>query len=109
MATKNRTELKNFFLKNAIPTEGNFADLIDSGLNQSQDGVFKLEGEPLSIVAASGTQKRVLRMYSSYPAVKPDWMITLGSGLSFTDDAGNAKFSVGTNGNVGINTATPGG
>ena len=34
MAEKNRDELKGYFLKNAIPTEGNFADLIDSMLNR---------------------------------------------------------------------------
>ena len=45
MALKNRTDLKSYFVKNAIPTEGNFADLIDSQLNQTQDGVFKPDGD----------------------------------------------------------------
>ena len=57
MAIKNRTDLKSFFVKNAIPTEGNFADLIDSQLNQAVDGVFKMEGEPLSIVAATSRRR----------------------------------------------------
>src|SRR3954465_3708673 len=77
MANKNRTDLKSYFVKNAIPTEGNFVDLIDSQLNQSQDGVFKPDGDALSMVATPGDQKRVLRLYASYPAVNPDWMISL--------------------------------
>ena len=44
MATKDRNELKAYFVRNAIPTEGNYADLIDSQLNQAQDGVFKPDG-----------------------------------------------------------------
>jgi len=120
MATKNRTDLKSYFVKNAIPTEGNFADLIDSQLNQAQDGVFKLEGEPLSVVAASGDQKRVLRLYANYPSANPDWLIALNplqdgsnassakSGLGITDGAGTARLFVqaGT-GRVGIGTNTP--
>ena len=58
MAIKNRTDLKSFFVKNAIPTEGNFADLIDSPLNQAQDGVFKLENEPLSVKISSSLAVR---------------------------------------------------
>lgn len=30
ITTKNRKQLKTFFVKNAIPTEGNFAELIDA-------------------------------------------------------------------------------
>src|SRR6185436_3953678 len=120
MATKNRTDLKSYFVKNAIPTEGNFADLIDSQLNQAQDGVFKLEGEPLSVVAASGDQKRVLRLYANYPSANPDWLIALNplqdgasastakAGLGITDGAGTTRLFVeaGT-GRIGLGTNTP--
>jgi hypothetical protein len=79
------------------------------------DGLFKLEGEPLSIVAATSPQKRVLRLYSAYPAANPDWMISLnpaaGSrpGLGFTDAAGNARLFIDADaqGKVGIGTVTP--
>ena len=46
---KNRSELKTFFKTNAIPTEGNFADLIDAMLNQKDDGLVKLPNDPLCI------------------------------------------------------------
>src|SRR4051812_38322356 len=120
MAIKSRNDLKSFFVKNAIPTEGNFADLIDSGLNQSVDGIFRREGEALSIVAAAGPNKRVLRMFAAYPAANPDWIIALNpippgtdmatarSGLGFTDGAGNTRLFVdAATGQVGVGTNAP--
>lgn len=121
MATKNRSDLKSYFVKNAIPTEGNFADLIDSQLNQTQDGVFKPDGDALSVVAASGDQKRVLRLYASYPATNPDWMISLnpvqdpataGSvgklGFGITDGAGKTRLFIdAATGQIGVGTNTP--
>jgi hypothetical protein len=121
MATKNRSDLKSYFVKNAIPTEGNFADLIDSQLNQTQDGVFKPDGDALSVVAASGDQKRVLRLFASYPATNPDWMISLNpaqdpakaattskSGFGITDSAGKTRLFIdATTGQIGVGTNTP--
>src|SRR5688572_22779566 len=89
MSKKNRADLKSYFVKNAIPTESNFADLIDSQLNQEQDGVFKTEGEPLAFVAAPGHQKRTVRFFASPPAPgttpAADWMISLNP-LHFSND-----------------------
>src|SRR6187402_2789991 len=120
MAIKDRTALKSYFVKNAIPTEGNFADLIDSQLNQAQDGVFKPDGEPLSVVAAPGDQKRVLRLYANYPAANPDWIISLNpaqdpatagtsrSGFGITDGGGNTRLFVdAASGRVGVGTNNP--
>jgi hypothetical protein len=120
MTIKNRTDLKLFFVKNAIPTEGNFADLIDSQLNQAQDGVFKPDNEALSVVAAPGDQKRVLRLYASYPAPNPDWMIALNpaqdpavagssrAGLGVTDGVGKTKlFLDAATGRIGVGTNVP--
>lgn len=119
MTIKNRAALKSYFVKNAIPTEGNFADLIDSQLNQAQDGVFKLDGDALSVVAAGGDQRRVLRLYANYPAANPDWMISLnpapagggvGSpGFGITDSAGKTRLFIDApTGRVGIGTTAPG-
>jgi hypothetical protein len=121
MATKNRSDLKSYFVKNAIPTESNFADLVDSQLNQAQDGVFKPDGEALSVVAAHGDQKRVLRLYASYPAASPDWMISLHpaqdpanaattgkTGFGITDGAGKPRLFIdATTGQIGMGTNTP--
>ena len=46
--TRNRAELKSYYVKNSIPTESNFAELIDGMLNQKDDGIVKLPGNPLS-------------------------------------------------------------
>ena len=120
ITTKNRKQLKSYFVKNAIPTEGNFADLVDAPLNQAEDGIFKLAGEPLSIVAAAGEQKRALRLYTSYPAANPDWQISLSPaqnpadpasvrlGFGVADGAGNTRLFIDpTTGNVGVGTVTP--
>lgn len=121
MPTKNRSDLKSYFVKNAIPTEGNFADLIDSQLNQQQDGVFKPDSDALTVVAVPGDQRRVLRLYASYPAANPDWMISLnpvqdpataGSvgklGFGITDGTGRTRLFIdAATGQVGVGTNTP--
>jgi hypothetical protein len=119
ITTKKRTQLKSYFVKNAIPTEGNFADLVDAQLNQADDGVFKLAGEPLSVVSAAGDQKRVLRLYSEYPAPNADWLISLKPaqnpadpattkpGFGIADGAGNTRLFISPAGNVGIGTNNP--
>jgi len=102
MAGKTRTELKRYFVKNAIPTEGNFADLINAPLNQADDGVFRLPNEPLAVVAAGGEQRRVLQLYANYPATNPDWQFSLNpkhpimpdttvAGLGIVDGAGKTR------------------
>jgi hypothetical protein len=121
MATKNRSELKGYFARNAIPTEGNYADLIDSQLNQAQDGVFKPDGDALSVVAAPGDPKRALRLYASYPAANPDWMISLNPaqdpanaaticrpGFGITDGAGRTRLFIdAATGQIGVGTNAP--
>ena len=120
ITTKNRKQLKAYFVKNAIPTEGNFSDLVDAQLNQAEDGVFKLPGEPLSVVAAPGEQRRALRFYSSYPAANPDWQISLAPaqdpgnpasvrpGFGVSDGAGRTRLYIDpATGNLGVGTNNP--
>lgn len=119
ITTKNRTDLKSNFVKNAIPTEQNFADLVDGQLNQADDGVFKLAGEPFSVVAAGGDQKRALRLYGNYPAANPDWLISLNPaqepgnaatnrpGFGITDGAGNTRLFLDPTGKLGLGTNEP--
>ena len=44
MSRQNRTTLKNYFRTGQKPTQGQFADLIDSGLNLTDDGLFDVGG-----------------------------------------------------------------
>ncbi|EDM80950.1 hypothetical protein PPSIR1_25261 [Plesiocystis pacifica SIR-1] len=117
--TKNRSELKAYFVKNAIPTESNFSDLIDGQLNQADDGVFKLGDEPLSVVAAPGDQKRVLRLYENYPAQQPSWTVSLmprtnpgnkntaARGLGFDAPDGSNRLFLAADGKLGVGTTKP--
>ena len=119
--TKSRQDLKAKFVRNAIPTEQDFKDLIDAPLNQSDDGIFRNSGEPLSIVAGSDAQKRVLRFYGSPPggATAPDWLISLNpgqdpndaatnrAGFGIADGAGATRLYLDAAGNLGLGTNDP--
>jgi hypothetical protein len=117
--TKNRSELKAYFVKNAIPTEANFAELVDAQLNQADDGVFKLGDDPLSVVAVPGDQKRVLRLYEQYPASNPSWTLSLeprtdvsdattaASGLGFDAPDGTNRLFLDASGKLGLGTTKP--
>lgn len=112
--TKPRQVLNEYFVKNAIPTETQFKELIDASINQADDGVFRTGmSEPLSVVAANDGKKHALRLYATYPAQQPEWLINLApangvSGLSISDGAGNSRLFIDkTRGRVGIGTVTP--
>src|SRR4051812_10228062 len=79
---KRRSELAGYFVKNAIPTEANFADFISSGLNQRDDGVTKPAGGPLSVASVDqGGAHRVLDLYPDFgPDTLPDWSLTIRTG-----------------------------
>jgi len=117
-----RSALKAYFAKNAIPTDGQFAQLIDSQLNQRDDGVVKSAGDPLSIEAAGDnvSVKRVVNFYNSFADADPAWTISLKprskpadagtahAGWSLGDANGNSKLFIdATSGNAGLGTVTP--
>ncbi|HUT46930.1 MAG TPA: hypothetical protein VMX36_11640 [Sedimentisphaerales bacterium] len=110
---RNRTELKSYFVRNAIPTESNFAELIDAMLNQKDDGIVKLAGDPLSIEAAGGdTSKKVINFYQNFTDTNPSWVLSLNPGgkpgFNISDGQGNSRLFIDQNtGNVGIGTPNP--
>ncbi len=120
---RNRTELKSYFVKNAIPTESNFADLVEGALNQKDDGIVKLPGNPLSIEAAGDATslKKAVSLYRNFSDANPDWTINLNprsdpndantarSGFNISDGEGNNRLFIDrTTGNVGVGTTSPG-
>lgn len=122
ISKKSRTELKAFFVKNAIPTESNFSDLIDAMLNQKEDGVAKLAGNPLSIEATGDATslRKAINFYESFADANPSWSISLNPRIQPNDPASsNPGFTIsdasGTNclfidrssKNVGIGTVDP--
>lgn len=119
---KNRSDLKSYFLKNAIPTESNFAEFIESVLNQREDGLVKAPGTPLSIEASgdASSQKKAINFYWDFVEDKPHWVLSLNPrsnpvkpetarpGFSISDTVGHSRLFIdrGT-GYVGIGTIDP--
>ena len=76
--TKNRKDLKSYFVKNSIPTQSNFEDLIDGMLNQQDDGIIKVPGDPLKVTSddSQGLQK-IINFYERPGATNPAWSLQL--------------------------------
>jgi len=121
-AKKSRAVLKSYFVKNAIPTEQQFAQLMDSMLSQRDDGVVRAAGDPLSIEAAGDNSsfKKALNFYNLLSDSDPAWTVSLRPranpadpgtgrpGLSISDAAGNSRLTIdAATGRVGIGTVTP--
>jgi hypothetical protein len=119
---RNRTELKSYFVRNAIPTENNFAELVDGMLNQKDDGIYKPSGDPLSIEASGDatSQKKAINFYDSFADPDPKWVLSLNprsdaadpasarAGFDIADSAGNSRLFIdSSNGRVGLGTNRP--
>jgi hypothetical protein len=106
--SKSRQELRSRFVRNAIPTETDFADLIAASLNQADDGVLKLPDQPLGLVRQKPDQP-VLRFFADPAAEGSVWQVQLGAGdkPGFGLAAADGKLALfvdGATGNVGIGT-----
>ena len=119
---KGRADLKGYFLKNAIPSEANFSDLIDSLLNQRDDGIVKSGSDPLSIEAAGDdtSQKKAINFYQDFADDKPSWVLSLRPrsdpkkpatgrpGFSIGDGDGRSRLFIESgSGRIGVGTVTP--
>ncbi len=121
--TRNRSELKSYFVRNAIPTEGNFADLIDGMLNLKDDGIVKQSDSPLSLEAAGAnetSEKSVIHFYQDFDSNTADWVfnlnpqVTVGDdtvarpGFNIADGARNSRLFIDQEtGRVGLGTLEP--
>jgi hypothetical protein len=109
--TKSRQELRSRFVRNAIPTEADFADLIASSINQADDGLLRLPDQSLG-VARPKADVPVLRFFADPAAETAVWQMQLigtdkpGFGLS-SPTGPTALFLDGATGNVGIGTDKP--
>ena len=110
MAILNRITLKNFFRKGSVPTETNFADLIDSSINIVEDGIGRSIDDGFRI-APMGYSKKLLSFYENSQKVKPDWFISLNEGnskgLSFHESDNDTRLVLKGGGNIGIGISNP--
>lgn len=108
--TRNRATLKGYFKKGSIPTEANFSELIDSMINQDDDGVSKTSGSPLQI-KAEGKEEELINFYR-IGEDGPIWQIKQNPdekpGFGIGDAWGTRLFIQSGTGNVGVGTTTPG-
>ncbi len=117
-----RATLKSYFVKNAMPTAANFADLVDGALNQKDDGIAKLPGEPLSLLAEGddASMKKAINFYRKFTDQNPDWTLCLNPRVNPTDQNtakpgwsistadGRSRFFIDqTTGNIGIGSVAP--
>ena len=110
---KDRTQLKSYFRSNAAPTEQNFKDFIDAGLNQKEDGIAKIQDGPLAIEAV-GSAQDLFHFYAKFSDVKPAWKLSQKIGdrpgfLLLTGNDAPRFFIDSESGKTGIGTKTPSG
>jgi len=112
---KNRTALRAYFLSNSIPTEANFHELINSSLNQEEDGVRRAVNGPVEL-EAQGTAGEMLHLYGSFKDSVALWKIghkpalagAAGTaGLNIADAQASRLFIKAGDGSVGIGTDAP--
>ena len=115
MALLTRSTLKNLFKRGSVPTEVNFADLIDSTINKVDDGFAQSPTEGW-MLAPQGENRNLISFYESMRDPNSVFNISINpsrhsKGLSINNkDESGDPYSVlflRDNGNVGINTTVP--
>jgi cytoskeletal protein CcmA (bactofilin family) len=110
MTVKNRRELKQKYRTGAQPTALDYADLIDSGFNAIDDGIFKPTEPHLPLrVKGNGSSLSVLDLYDDDTH---NWRMGLmsatDSGFNLADSAGKSHlFLESGSGNLGLGTSKP--
>ena len=98
MTKQDRATLKSFFRSGALPTAEDYRDLIDSTVNQVDDGFAKTDSDGLRLNSV-GSSLRVLSLYQGLGTPKPSWVMehgeTLGS-LHLRPDQGKSALGIST-------------
>ncbi|MEL6678656.1 MAG: hypothetical protein AAFQ51_08115 [Pseudomonadota bacterium] len=91
MTKRDRSTLKTFFADGALPTAEHYRDLIDSGVNQIEDGFEKPAEEGLKLKSLSG-HHTLMSFYRGIGAGLPVWRMAHG------DEMGTLQFERGPGG-----------
>ena len=108
MDKKNRETLKKYFKKGSLPSEQEFAYLIDSMLNTIDDEFEKTKEEGLKI-SSLGSSDTLAGFYRDIEKKSPIWSIEFkdpGNRLVFKGKQGTV-LCLDPAGKVGINTESP--
>ncbi len=111
MALLTRSTLKNLFKRGMVPSEVNFADLIDSTVNKVDDG-FSQSSTDGFMLAPQGPKNRLMSFFESIRDPNAAFSLSMNpsshsQGLSFNDDENNSMLFLRKGGNVGIGTTLP--
>jgi hypothetical protein len=111
--TKSRDELRSRFVRNALLTETDYAELIAAGLNQADDGLLRLPDHSLGVVRQK-PEAALLRFYADPEVEGAAWEMRLvgadSPGLGLAGKDGTLALVVeGKTGNVGIGGTAPAG
>lgn len=110
MGKANRSTLKNYFKKGRMPSEQQFAELIDSMLNMMDEGFDKSAEEGLK-VSQLGESTALISFYHHTDLNRPTWSLTCDKTkgeLIIRDGAGDAVLVLAADGRVGIGKHMPG-
>ena len=77
MTKQDRPTLKSFFRNGALPTAEHYRDLIDSTVNQVEDGFSKTLTDGLRVHSA-GSSLRLLSLYQGAGTPDPSWVFEHG-------------------------------
>ncbi|MEM7490235.1 MAG: hypothetical protein AAF390_14030 [Pseudomonadota bacterium] len=78
MSKRDRTTLKSFFRDGALPGAEQYRDLIDSSVNQVEDGFDKTDLDGLRL-SSIGSSLRVMSLYEDLGTQTPSWVIEHGN------------------------------
>jgi hypothetical protein len=77
VSKQDRTTLKSFFREGALPSAEHYRDLIDSAVNQVEDGFEKSPADGLRL-ASVGDSLKVMSLYQGLGAREPSWTMEHG-------------------------------
>ena len=100
MTKQDRATLKSFFRSGALPTAEDYRDLIDSSVNQVDDGFSKTDTDGLRL-SSVGSSLTLMSLYQGLGTPKPSWVIEHGEAegaLHFRPDLGKSALGVSDDG-----------
>lgn len=125
MSKQDRTTLKSFFREGALPTAEHYRDLIDSAVNQVEDGFDKTATDGLKL-SSVGASLRLMSLYQGLGTREPSWTVEHGQasgrlhlrqghgaqglaldGTGDSEAAGPAALTLTRDGRTGLGTENP--